>query len=42
MLADVARKADCARVAAEADERLGGVDVLCANAGIFPAAPLPT
>jgi 3-oxoacyl-[acyl-carrier protein] reductase len=40
VLADVARKADCARVAAEADERLGGVDVLCANAGIFPAASL--
>ena len=40
VLADVARKADCARVAAAADERLGGVDVLCANAGIFPAASL--
>jgi 3-oxoacyl-[acyl-carrier protein] reductase len=40
VLADVARKADCARVAAEAAERLGGVDVLCANAGIFPDARL--
>jgi 3-oxoacyl-[acyl-carrier protein] reductase len=32
VLADVARKADC--------ERLGGIDVLCANAGIFPDARL--
>jgi 3-oxoacyl-[acyl-carrier protein] reductase len=31
-----ARKADCERVAAVAVERLGGIDVLCANAGIFP------
>jgi 3-oxoacyl-[acyl-carrier protein] reductase len=40
VLADVTRQADCARVAAVAAERLGGVDVLCANAGIFPAARL--
>src|SRR6516165_3581089 len=40
LIADVARKADCERVAAEAGERLGGLDVLCANAGIFPAASL--
>jgi len=40
LLADVARKADCERVAAFAQERLGGVDVLCANAGIFPDARL--
>jgi 3-oxoacyl-[acyl-carrier protein] reductase len=40
VLADVARKADCARVAAAAAERLGGLDVLCANAGIFPDARL--
>jgi 3-oxoacyl-[acyl-carrier protein] reductase len=40
VLADVTRKADCARVAAVAAERLGGVDVLCANAGIFPDARL--
>ena len=40
VLADVARKADCARVAAAAAERLGGVDVVCANAGIFPDARL--
>ena len=40
VLADVAKKADCARVAAAAAERLGGVDVVCANAGIFPDARL--
>ncbi len=40
VVADVASKADCARVAAAAAERLGGLDVLCANAGIFPEAPL--
>lgn len=38
--ADVASKADCERVAAVAAEKLGGVDLLCANAGIFPAARL--
>jgi 3-oxoacyl-[acyl-carrier protein] reductase len=36
VLADVASREDCRRVAAIATERLGGVDVLCANAGIFP------
>lgn len=40
VLADVARKADCAEVAAAAGERLGGLDILCANAGIFPDARL--
>jgi 3-oxoacyl-[acyl-carrier protein] reductase len=40
VLADVADRADCARIAATAIERHGGVDVLCANAGIFPARPL--
>jgi 3-oxoacyl-[acyl-carrier protein] reductase len=40
VLADVGRKADCERVAAAAAERLGGIDVLCANAGIFPDARL--
>jgi len=40
VLADVARKADCERVARAAHERLGGLDVLCANAGIFPDARL--
>src|SRR2546423_5007113 len=36
VLADVASREDCRRVAGIAQERLGGVDVLCANAGIFP------
>jgi 3-oxoacyl-[acyl-carrier protein] reductase len=40
VVADVARKADCERVALAARDRLGGLDVLCANAGIFPAARL--
>ena len=40
VLADVARKADCVKVARVAEERLGGLDVLCANAGIFPDARL--
>jgi 3-oxoacyl-[acyl-carrier protein] reductase len=34
--ADVASREDCRRMAAIASERLGGIDVLCANAGIFP------
>ncbi len=38
--ADVASKADCERVAAAAHQQLGGIDVLCANAGIFPSARL--
>ncbi len=38
MLADVASREDCRRMAAIARERLGGIDVLCANAGIFPEA----
>lgn len=37
---DVARPEGCARMAEVAGERLGGVDVLCANAGIFPERPL--
>ena len=40
MLADVASREDCRRMAAIAEERLGGIDVLCANAGIFPDARL--
>jgi 3-oxoacyl-[acyl-carrier protein] reductase len=42
VVADVASAADTARLAATVDERHGGVDVVCANAGIFPAAPLAT
>ena len=34
--ADVSDREDSRRVAAIATERLGGIDVLCANAGIFP------
>jgi 3-oxoacyl-[acyl-carrier protein] reductase len=36
VLANVASREDCRRMAAIAQERLGGIDVLCANAGIFP------
>jgi len=38
--ADIAQAADCERMAAEAERRLGGIDVLCANAGIFPDVKL--
>ena len=40
VLADVASTEECRRVAATAQERLGGIDVLCTNAGIFPDARL--
>jgi 3-oxoacyl-[acyl-carrier protein] reductase len=40
VLGDVSRREDCERMAATAVERLGGIDVLCANAGIFPDAKL--
>jgi 3-oxoacyl-[acyl-carrier protein] reductase len=40
VVADTGSQADCARVAAAAAEQLGGLDVLCANAGIFPGARL--
>jgi 3-oxoacyl-[acyl-carrier protein] reductase len=39
-LGDVSRAEDCAAMAAIAEERNGGIDVLCANAGIFPDAKL--
>jgi 3-oxoacyl-[acyl-carrier protein] reductase len=38
--ADVSDREDSRRVAAIATERLGGVDVLCANAGVFPDSRL--
>jgi 3-oxoacyl-[acyl-carrier protein] reductase len=38
--ADVRRAEDCERMAAETIERLGGLDVLCANAGVFPDTKL--
>jgi 3-oxoacyl-[acyl-carrier protein] reductase len=36
VLGDVSQRADCQRMAATAADRLGGIDVLCANAGVFP------
>ncbi len=36
VLADVSRRSDCELMAATCVERLGGIDVLCANAGIYP------
>lgn len=36
VVADVAKVADCRLMAEAAAELLGGIDVLCANAGIFP------
>lgn len=38
--ADVAKPDDCAAMAEAAASRYGSVDVLCANAGIFPSAKL--
>jgi 3-oxoacyl-[acyl-carrier protein] reductase len=38
--ADVSREEDCARMARTAVERNGGIDIVCCNAGIFPAARL--
>jgi 3-oxoacyl-[acyl-carrier protein] reductase len=35
-IGDVSKKADCEAMAAFALERLGGIDVLCCNAGILP------
>ncbi len=42
VIAEVSSKSDCDRVAAAAIERNGGIDVLCANAGIFPDSKLAT
>jgi 3-oxoacyl-[acyl-carrier protein] reductase len=38
--ADVSSPEDCARMAATAAERHGGIDIVCCNAGVFPAARL--
>src|SRR3954468_12822966 len=38
--ADVGKAQDCERMVAETVERLGGLDVLCANAGVFPDVKL--
>jgi 3-oxoacyl-[acyl-carrier protein] reductase len=40
--ADVADRDSCAAMAAAVLDAFGGLDVLCANAGIFPDAPLAT
>jgi 3-oxoacyl-[acyl-carrier protein] reductase len=40
IVADVASPESCAQMAAEAQERMGGLDVLCANAGIYPERSL--
>lgn len=40
VVTDVTEPNDCARMAATAVERHGGIDVLCANAGIFPSKRL--
>jgi 3-oxoacyl-[acyl-carrier protein] reductase len=37
---DVSSAADCERLAEESAARFGGIDVLCANAGIFPDVKL--
>jgi 3-oxoacyl-[acyl-carrier protein] reductase len=38
--ADVSSPEDCARMAATASERHGGIDIVCSNAGVFPSARL--
>ena len=40
--ADVSDPASCTAMATAVAEAFGGIDVLCANAGIFPEAPLAT
>lgn len=40
VVADVTSREDCDRMSAVAVERHGGIDVLCANAGIFPSMRL--
>ena len=40
VVADVSVPGDCRRAAQAAVDRFGGIDVLCANAGIFPEARL--
>lgn len=41
-LLDVSSRDSCQRAVNAIGERLGGIDVLCSNAGIFPQAPLET
>ncbi|MGZ8803001.1 MAG: SDR family NAD(P)-dependent oxidoreductase, partial [Mycobacterium sp.] len=40
--ADVSDRDSCTSMAGAVVEAFGGIDVLCANAGIFPEAPLQT
>jgi 3-oxoacyl-[acyl-carrier protein] reductase len=40
LAADVSSWQDAQRIAAEATTQFGGIDILCANAGVFPAAKL--
>ena len=40
LIADVAKSADCERMVEETVREFGGLDVLCANAGIFPDVKL--
>jgi len=40
VIADVAKAADCERMVEEVVREFGGLDVLCANAGIFPDVKL--
>ena len=40
LIADVANAADCERMVEETVAEFGGLDVLCANAGIFPDVKL--
>jgi 3-oxoacyl-[acyl-carrier protein] reductase len=42
LAADVTRQADMQAMAQAAREKYGAIDILCANAGIFPASPLAT
>ena len=37
---DVAKAADCERLAEETAARFGGIDIVCANAGVFPDVKL--
>ena len=40
VIADVAKAADCERMVEEVVREFGGLDVLCANAGVFPDVKL--
>ena len=42
VVTDVRQQDSCTAMAAAVIEAFGGIDVLCANAGIFPDAPLKT